>query len=162
LVDAADLDRGVVRGLHLDTFRHLVVDVVAEAELELELPALGLRTIADAVDLQHLAEAIGDARHEVLDVGPLHPPGSAVALRVGGRRHPDLALADLILHALVEQLHRVRALGSLDGEGLALDRRGDARWRRDRLFTNAGHQTTSASTSPPTFWSRASASDRTP
>src|SRR5690554_4344996 len=40
LVDARDLDRGLVRGLHLEAFRHVEVDVVAVAELKLELLAL--------------------------------------------------------------------------------------------------------------------------
>src|SRR4029450_5838033 len=46
-VDAADLNRRVVRGLDLDTFRHGEVDVVAVAELQLEVLALSLRAIAD-------------------------------------------------------------------------------------------------------------------
>ena len=79
-----------------------------------------------------------------------------------GRRDADLALGDLIVHEIVEQLHRERALGPLDGQRAALDRGGDARRQRDRLLADAGHQNTSASTSPPTFWSRASASDSTP
>ena len=41
LVDAADLDRGLVRSLDLDAFRHREVDVVAVAELQLQVLALG-------------------------------------------------------------------------------------------------------------------------
>src|SRR5688500_12312319 len=42
LVDAADLDRGLVRGLHLEAFRDREVDIVAVAELPLRLIALGI------------------------------------------------------------------------------------------------------------------------
>src|SRR4029450_4991916 len=66
LVDAADLDRGVVRRLDIDAFRHGEIHIVAVAKLQLEIAALGLRTIADTGDLQHLAEPFGDARHQVL------------------------------------------------------------------------------------------------
>src|ERR671912_1141150 len=54
LVDAADLDRGLVRSLHLQAFGHVDLDVVAVAELQLELAALRLRAIADAGDLEGL------------------------------------------------------------------------------------------------------------
>src|SRR5690606_37036772 len=43
LVDSADLDRGLIRRLHLDPFRNIEFDVVAVAELQLELAALCLR-----------------------------------------------------------------------------------------------------------------------
>ena len=85
---------------------------MAVAELQLEVAALGLGAIADAGDLQHLAEALGDARDQVLDVGPLHAPRRAVALRVDQRSDADLALGDLILHKVVEQVHRQRTLGA--------------------------------------------------
>src|SRR5690606_10727284 len=61
LVDPGDLDRGLIGGLHLEAFRHVEIDVVAVAELQLELAALRARTIADAGDFQHLGEAAGDA-----------------------------------------------------------------------------------------------------
>src|SRR3546814_19008442 len=47
-------------------------------------------------------------------------------------------------------------------EQAAFNGRRDPSGDRNRLFTNARHsQNTYASTSPPTFWSRASASDST-
>src|SRR6187549_3485230 len=54
LVDSADLDRGVVRGLDLDALGHREVDVVAVAELELQIAALRVGAIADAGNLEHL------------------------------------------------------------------------------------------------------------
>src|SRR6186713_2040226 len=59
LVDTADQDRGLVGSLHLHAFRHVQIDVVAVAELQLELVALGIRTITDAGDLEDLGEALG-------------------------------------------------------------------------------------------------------
>src|SRR5690606_36766343 len=56
LVDSADFDRGLVGRLHLDPFRNIEFDIVAVAELQLELAALCLRAIADAGDLQDLGK----------------------------------------------------------------------------------------------------------
>src|SRR6185437_16440906 len=43
LVDPADLDRGLIRGFYLEAIRHIEVDIVAVAELQLDLLALRLR-----------------------------------------------------------------------------------------------------------------------
>src|SRR3546814_298935 len=59
LVDPADFDRGLVGSLHLEPFGHVEFDIVAVAELKLELLALRLRAIADAGDLQGLRKALG-------------------------------------------------------------------------------------------------------
>src|SRR5206468_7758151 len=146
----------------VDAFENRVIDVVAVDELEPQIAALSLGTVADAGDLEHLGEALGHARDEVLHIGTLHTPRGAVALRRGDRCYADFSVGDLILHEVVEQLHRQRALGALDRQSLTFDAGGDARGHRHRLLTDAGHQNTSARTSPPTFWSRASASDSTP
>src|SRR5205823_12020219 len=127
-----------------------------------QVATLRLGAIADAGDLEHLGEALGHAGDEILHVGARHAPRGAVALRIDERRQTNLAFGDLIFHKIVEQLHRERTLRTLYGEGLALDRGTDARRHCDRFLANAGHQNTSASTSPPTFCSRASASDSTP
>ncbi len=82
------------------------IDVVAVAELEAQVLALGLGAIADAGDFEHLGEAFGHAGDEVLDQRPLHAPRGAIALRVDQRRDADFALGDLIFHEVVEQLHR--------------------------------------------------------
>ena len=73
----------VVRSLDLDAFRHREIDVVAVAELQLQVLALGRGAVADAGDLEHLGEALGDAGDQVLHLGALHAPGGAAALRVG-------------------------------------------------------------------------------
>src|SRR6186997_2632729 len=67
LVDAADLDRGLVRGLHLQTLGHRKIDVVAVAELKLQLVALRVRAVADAGDFEDLGEALGHALDQVRD-----------------------------------------------------------------------------------------------
>src|SRR3954453_2157102 len=139
LVDPADLDRVLVRSLHVNTRGQLVVHVVAVAELKAQVLSLRLGAIADAGDFEHFRKALRHARDEVLHVGAGHSPRRTVALRVGQRGHADLALGNLVLDEIVEQLHRQGALRALDGEDLALDRGRHARRHRDRLLTNAGH-----------------------
>src|SRR5205814_1582955 len=91
----------------------------------------------------------------------LHAPEGPRTLGLVRRLDRDRAIFDGISD-LVGQAQRQRALRTLDRKRLAFDRGGDARRHGDRLLTNAAHQKTSARTSPPTFCSRASASDRTP
>src|SRR5690348_12159637 len=74
LVDPGDMDRGLIGGLHLEAFGHVELDVVAVAELQLELLALRLRAVADAGDLERLGETFGHALHEVRDQRALHAP----------------------------------------------------------------------------------------
>src|SRR6478735_12612470 len=89
LVDARDLDRGLIGGLHLEAFRHVEVDIVAVAELQLDLPALGVGTIADTGDEQRLGKARGHALDEVRHQRPLHAPVAARGLAVVGRLDRD-------------------------------------------------------------------------
>src|SRR5690554_7664327 len=65
LVDAADHDFGRLRALDVDAFRDRIEHVVAETEVELQVVTLHRRTIANAVDLKGLREAL---RHAVDDV----------------------------------------------------------------------------------------------
>src|SRR5687768_9714031 len=103
LVDAADVDRGLVGRLHVQAFRNVEIDIVAVAELKLELVALRVRAVADAGDLEGLGEALGHALHQVRDQGALHAPEGA--RRLGGVRrldHDRVAVddvADLVAHA---------------------------------------------------------------
>ena len=117
--------------------------------------------IADAGDEQLLGEAVGDARHQVLHHRALHAPEGAGALGVVGRLHRNAAVFERVAD-LVTQRHGEGALGALHADDAVVDRRGHASRYGDRLLTDAAHQNTSASTSPPTFCSRASASERTP
>ena len=105
-VDPADLDRRRVGSLHVDAVGNGVVDVVAIAELQLQVLALGRGAIADAVDLEHLGETLGDAGDEVLDLRALHPPRGALALRGGDRLDADRVVVDRVADEIVEQRHR--------------------------------------------------------
>src|SRR5690606_27083008 len=146
---------------HLEAFRHVEVDVVAVAELKLELLALRARTVADAGDLEDLGEALRDTFDEVRHQRALHAPVAAGRLAVVGRLDRDRSVLELVVDEL-RQAHRQGPLGALDAELPVLDRRGDPARDRHRLLADAAHQNTSASTSPPTFWARASASESTP
>src|SRR3546814_639515 len=156
-IDARNLDRGLIRGLHLQAFRHGDVHVVAVAELQTQVLALGRGAIADAGDLEGLREALGHARHQVLHQSAMHAPEGTRPLGLVCRFHDDPAVLDAVADVL-EHRHGQRALRPLDRQHDTLGRGRNAARQRDRYFSNAAHdQNTSASTPPPTFWSRASA-----
>src|SRR6478735_1211925 len=161
LVDSTNLDRDLIGRLHFDTLGHVEIDVVAVAELQLELAALGLRTVADAGDLKHLGKALGDALDQVRHQRTLQTPVGPGVLAVVGRLHRDAAVVELVVDQFVGA-DRQGALGPLDGERTVVDLGSDAAWDRHRLLADAAHQNTSASTSPPTFCARASLSESTP
>src|SRR5690349_19106325 len=138
-IDAADLDGVLVGSLDVDAFGNREVHVVAVTELKAQVLALGLGAVADAGDLEHLGEAFGHARDEVLHQRTLHAPRGAVALRVGQRRDSDFTVGNLVLHEIVEHLHRELALGALHGQRAALDGGGNASRKGNGFLTNAGH-----------------------
>src|SRR3569623_940432 len=161
LVRPRNLDRGVVRGRDRQALGHDDIDVVAIAELKLELLALRIRTVADAGDQELLGEALGHAGHQVLHQRTLHAPKGARLLGVVGRLHADRVRLQVVRDQ-VGHRHGQGALRPLHAQRAALGRRGDTARDRDRFLTDAAHQNTSASTSPPTFCSRASVSESTP
>src|SRR5690606_21788210 len=77
LVAPADLDRGLVRCLHLEPFGNVEFHVVAIAALQLELLALRLRAVADTGDLEDLGKALRDALDQVRHERALHAPMAA-------------------------------------------------------------------------------------
>src|SRR5690349_1710668 len=87
LRDAADDDLGRRRHLEADAVRRLDADRVAEPELHLQVLALHLRAVADALDLQALLEALGDAGDHVGDQRPGQPVQRAVRSTVGRPAH---------------------------------------------------------------------------
>src|SRR3546814_468209 len=137
-IGAGDGDGGRLLALDGDAFRDRIGDVVAEAELQVQGAALHRRTIADAVDLQLLLEAFGDARHHVLNARAGRAPHGARLLAVIGRLHPDLAvgLADLHVPGRPEiqaaQLALRRDQAALDGDL-------DAGRHIDGVFSNTRH-----------------------
>src|SRR5262249_42183495 len=146
--------------------RNGIDDVMAEAELELQVLALDLGAVADAVDLEGLREALGNAGHHVVDKAARCSPERSRPLRLGTRSHHDLAVLQLGLDFLAQAKLELSELafglqypvGDLDGHS-------GGYWYG--VFAYAGHgtsrpQNTRQSTSPPRFAARASLSDMTP
>src|SRR5690606_19659008 len=76
-IDAGDRNRRGALGLDLNVRRDRIDHVMAVAELQLQVPALDRGAIADAVDLEHLREALTDARDQALReaaIGAPHHP----------------------------------------------------------------------------------------
>src|SRR4051794_22424336 len=92
LGDAADDDAGRHRHLELDPVGRLDRHRMRVAEGQLEVPALELRAVADALDLQALLEAVGDAADHVRDQRPREPVQRAMLRAVGGPRDDDVAV----------------------------------------------------------------------
>src|SRR5581483_3852702 len=175
LVDAGDLDDLLLgaRHLHVDAGRDLVHHVVAEADLQLQLAlALEGRAEPHAVDLERMRVALGHALDEVRDLRARHAPHRARELGLLARFHLDAGRA--LLH--LDQLRTGEGeltLGAFHLHRLAVHRRRDAGGNGDRISANARHLLLPASLpsaryntlqriSPPTFSSRARASDITP
>src|SRR6202012_1401805 len=112
-------------------------------------------------DLEGLGEALRHAGDEVLHERELHAPEGARALGVVRGRDDDVAVRDRV-HHLADEIDREGALGPLHRKLAVSDAGGDAGRYGDRLLADAAHQKPSARTSPPTFCSRASASERPP
>src|SRR5215470_3621137 len=85
-IGAGNLDRGRPRGLHLNAGRNGHLDVMAEAQLQLQVLGVGLGAIAHAVDLEVDGEAVRHALHhvagEVARGAPLHAGTTAVVARL--------------------------------------------------------------------------------
>jgi hypothetical protein len=65
VIDPGDHDLSRLGHCNRNPFRDRIDDVVAIAELDLQVLALQGRAIADAVDLQAPLETLGDARHRI-------------------------------------------------------------------------------------------------
>ena len=154
--------------------RDRILDLVAVAEVELQVLALHRGAVADAVDLQPALEALGHARDQVRHHRARHAPGRARLLRLVARHRPRCGRLPSSPRCRRPRRRRARPsapspttfwpstvavtpLGSVTG---FLPIR-DIASTRLLQFVSAG-QNTWQSTSPPTFWSRASASDMTP
>src|SRR5215208_6339586 len=156
LGDAAHDHAGGLRDLEVDSLGSVQLDRVRIAERQDELAALQLSAVADALDLQALLEAVGDALDHVRDQAAREPVQRAVLAAVGRSRHADLAVVlldrDLARHALLEL-----ALGPLHLHELRLDRDFHPIGDGDRLSADARHvYQTLATSSPPTPSRRAS------
>src|SRR5579864_564075 len=163
-VGAADVDRRRLLAGDLDIGRNRKRNVVAEAQLKDEILALHRRAVADAVDFEIDAVALGDTIHHVVDEGARRAPGHARAFRLVLRGHHHLAVFhrgfDLVVDDKLQRaelaLGGEHPTGHLDGDAL---RDGDGR------FADARHglpQKTRHRISPPTLAARDSLSDITP
>ena len=135
---------------------------MAVAELQLQVGALHRGTIAHAGDQKHFGEAIGHAGDEIADQRALHAPEGAGPLGVRRGEDRDLGSFDGVAD-VIHQRHGQFTLGPFDHKNAVIDGGGDAGRNGNCFFTDARHgQNTWQRISPPTFFSRASASERTP
>src|SRR4051812_39651701 len=136
---ALDDHAGRLRDLELDALRRLDRHGVRVAQRELEVGALELGAVADALDLQRLREAVGDPGDHVGDEGAGEPVQRAM-LRAIGRAGDDQLLAllpdlDRAVLALLEV-----AAGAGHAHDLGLDRDGDAGGDGDGPLTDSLHR----------------------
>src|SRR6187551_1019682 len=126
-------------------------DRVREAHRELEVGALELGAVADALDLEVLLEPLRDPLDHVRDERAGEAVERAVVAALGGPGHRDDAVLLRDRHPCGDPL-RERAERARDRDGAAgrhLD--GDAARDLDGLSADPGHRyQTNASTSPPT------------
>src|SRR5580704_2932954 len=144
-----------------DAFGDRIDDVVAIAERDLQILALHRGAIADAIDLEPLLEAFGDAGDQIGDQRARRAPLRAGALGLEARVDFDLAAVELDQYVVVQH-DLQRALRAFDLDRLAFHVGGDAGRDGDWLFADTGHQNTVQRISPPTLASRASWSAMTP
>src|SRR5262245_20095078 len=145
LVDARHGDQLLLgaRHLYVETGRHLVDHIVAVADLQLDVLALHGGAETDAVDLQRLAVALGDALDQVDDLGARHAPHGTRLLAVVDRAHLDARrrLGDFDqLGAREGQL----ALRSLHRHFLTGDSGGHARRSLNRFLAYPRHARSTA------------------
>src|SRR5262245_34218873 len=134
-VDAADHDLGRPRRRDRDALRDRVDDVVAVAELNLQVLALHRGPVADAGDLQPPLESLGHALHHIGQQRPVGAPHGAGTLAVAARVDLDLALVHLGLDVVVQH-QRKRAFRALHLDDLAFHAGADASRNGNRFFSD--------------------------
>ena len=119
LVDAADLDGGLVRGGERDVLLRLEDHRMAVADGDVQSGTLGLGAIAGANQVQGLGEAGGDAGDHVSDQGAIQAVERTVLLLIVRAGHQDGVA--LLLHGdvLVDLLGQ-RALRALHGDDIVI------------------------------------------
>src|SRR3954454_21454255 len=135
---ALDHDAGGRGHLELDALRGGDLHGVRVAERELQVGALELGPVADALDLERLGETGRDALDHVGDQGASKAVQGAVPGAVGGP--PDEQLLALLDDLDVARLALLQAAARADHvDDLRLDRDGHAGRDRDGLLADAGH-----------------------
>src|SRR5208282_4072956 len=137
-IDAADHDLNRARRRNRDALRDRIDDIVSVAERELQVLALHRGAIADAVDLEPLFEALGDAGDQIGDQGARRAPLRACPQGVGARIDHDAAALELDRHIVVQHDFE-RAFRPLHLHGLTRDIGGDPGGDRDWFIADAGH-----------------------
>src|SRR6476620_4685772 len=121
LVDADDREAGRVLDFEGDALGRVDLDLVAVAQVELELLAAQCRAVADAGDLEALPIAVGHADDHVIDQRPGQPVELLVGLLFGRSGDDQSAILATDGHVRVEGAAE-RALGALDRDLAAVDR----------------------------------------
>jgi hypothetical protein len=111
---------------------------VRVADRELQVGALERGAVADALDLEPLLEAPGDALDHVRDERPRQTVQRAIFAALGRTRDRDGAVRLLDLHPL-RHLLRERAERAGDRDAGRLDRDGDAVGDLDWSFADSAH-----------------------
>ena len=99
-------------------------------------------SVTDTVDLQRLLEAGGNADDHVVQERAGQTVQSAILLLVAGTRHMDDVAFDVHVD-LGDNVHLEDAVGTLDGDVLALDLEINAGGQLDGSSTNSRHICTS-------------------
>src|SRR6266576_4336531 len=163
LVDAFDLHEHVVVDRDLDALGSVIRHRVRETNDELHAERLGLRLVADALNLERLREPLRHAVHPVGDERAGEPVQRFVPALVRGAPHHDGVFLERQGELRMKRAADL-ALRALHGDRAALELGGDALGQRNRLPADARHggYHTTASSSPPTRAVRASRSDIKP
>src|SRR5215467_5630898 len=137
-IGAGNLDRGRPRGLHLDAGRNGHFDVMAEAQLQLQVLGVGLGAIAHAVDLEVDGEAVRHALHhvagEVAGGAPLHAGAAALAARLEDELVAIARHRHIVVHGELELAPLALGL-----QMLALEIDGDPGRDHHRMLADARH-----------------------
>src|SRR5205085_11440647 len=137
-IDADDKDLRLLRGRHRHAFGDRVVYLVGVAELEIEVPALHRRAVADAGDLQLALVTLSDPGDELGGQRAIGTPHGAGALAIVHGIDRQLVRLDFGRDIAVQDELEL-ALRALHLEGLALDIGGNPRRDRDRLLSDTRH-----------------------
>src|SRR5262249_25376136 len=126
------------RHLERDALARLDAHGVRIADLQLEIGALHDRAIADALDLETLLEAVGDALHHVRDQRARQAVQRAVLAALGRARDRDRAVVLRDLHPRRDGLPQL-ALRPRDRHAAGVDRDEHAGRDFNWLFPDPAH-----------------------
>src|SRR5579871_3871440 len=139
LVDAVDVNLVLPLNRQRDALGRLEGHGVREAEAEIQ-PLAGFRNaIADAADLETLAESLAYALDHVCDQRPRKSVRAAVHLGIALALHEHLSVVQANIHDVGEHSLPQLALGTLHVDLSRLQLHLDSRRNRDRQLTYARH-----------------------